>query len=293
MHEHLNKSRLGILYVVATPIGNLGDISTRALEVLRTVDVIAAEDTRVTAKLLRIYGIKASLISLREQNEAVLAKRIVTLLEEGKSVAQVSDAGTPAISDPGAFLCQAVRERGLPIVPLPGACALITALSVSGFTHPHFFFYGFLPPKTTQRQGALSALQKLPAILIFYEAPHRIVASLEDCCTIFGKTRKAFIARELTKNFETLHQNTLENLLGITLSSPMQQKGEFVLLIDAPEKEEKMADLAEMERILTPLLAALPLKQAVQIAVQLSQLPRNQLYEYALILAKKTEKTIC
>lgn len=269
--------------MLATPIGNLGDISARALDVLRTVDVIAAEDTRVTATLLRAYGIKKNLISLREQNEAIVAQRIIDLLTQGKSVAQVSDAGTPAISDPGAFLCQLVRQAGFPIVPLPGASALITALSVSGFTAAHFFFYGFLPPKTAQRKEALSALLSVPAILIFYEAPHRILASLKDCCAIFGEERRAFLARELTKTFETLRQDTLHGLLQATLADSMQQKGEFVLLIDAPEKV-KHHDMTEADKLLMPLLAALPLKQAVQIAAQISNFPRNQLYERALSL---------
>jgi 16S rRNA (cytidine1402-2'-O)-methyltransferase len=271
------------LYVLATPIGNLGDISTRALEVLRTVDMIAAEDTRVTATLLRAYHIKAPLISLREQNEAAIAQRIIEMLAAGKSVAQVSDAGTPAISDPGAFLCKLVRQAGFPIVPLPGACALVTALSVSGFTYPHFYFHGFLPAKSAQRKESLSALHALSAILIFYEAPHRIVATLKDCCAVLGEDRPAFLARELTKTFETLHQATLKELLYLTLADRMQQKGEFVLLIDAPAKKTQQ-DIQQADKVLGPLLEVLPLKQAVQIAAQLTAFSRNQLYERALSL---------
>lgn len=267
--------------MLATPIGNLGDISIRALDTLRSVDVIAAEDTRVTANLLRAFGIQTPLISLREQNEEAVAQKIIAMLAEGKSVAQVSDAGTPAISDPGAFLCQLVREAGYAIVPIPGASAVITALCVSGLTHPHFFFYGFLPSKPAQRRQALQSLSGLPAILAFYEAPHRIIASLQDCCAVFGAERRAFLARELTKTFETLRQDTLGNLLQQTMADPMQQKGEFVVLIDAPGKAA-VQDMREADRILHPLLQALPLKQAVQIAAKISAFPRNQLYERAL-----------
>lgn len=282
-HYQPFQSAKGTLYVLATPIGNLKDISTRAVDVLRTVDIIAAEDTRITNSLLRAYGISTPLFSLRQHNEGVTAQRIIEMLKEGKSVAQVSDAGTPAISDPGAFLCQLVRQAGFPIVPVPGACALITALSVSGFTYPHFYFHGFLPPKTKLRQEVLAALSTLPAILIFYEAPHRIVASLQDCCAVFEKGRGAFLARELTKTFETLRADSLDNILQATLADPVQQKGEFVLLIDAPQKKIE-EDIGQADKILLPLLAVLPLKQAVQIAAQISAFPRNQLYERALFL---------
>lgn len=277
------------LYVVASPIGNLKDITLRALDILRSADVIAAEDTRVTAQLLRAYGIQAHLFSLREQNEAHAAQRVLSFLEEGKSVVQISDAGTPAVSDPGAFLCQFIRQHGFPIVPIPGSCALITALCVSGFTHPHFYFYGFLPPKAAQRQTVLTSLRTLQTMLIFYEAPHRIKATLEDCLNTFGEEHPAFLARELTKTYETLLHGTLGSIRERVLSDSMQQKGEFVLLLDAPKIIEQEVNVSALDKILKPLLAEVSLKKAVQIAGQMSDFSRNQLYERALYLTKKDE----
>jgi 16S rRNA (cytidine1402-2'-O)-methyltransferase len=273
----------GTLYVVATPIGNLADISRRAIDVLSQVDVIAAEDTRVTQKLLTALAIKTRLISVREHNEAREAERIIAWLREGKSVAQVSDAGTPSVSDPGAVLVDAVREAGLKVVPIPGANAAVAALSASGFTQAQFLFYGFLPPKSGQRKSALEALREQVATLAFYEAPHRIVECVDDLLTVFGPERQIVLARELTKTFEQIHRCPLGEAPAWLAADSNHQRGEFVLLVegapDAPQDEEMPA---EALRVLTILLAELPVKQASSLAAEITGANRKKLYQAAL-----------
>ncbi|GGP21629.1 16S rRNA (cytidine(1402)-2'-O)-methyltransferase [Silvimonas iriomotensis] len=273
------------LYVVATPIGNLQDMTPRAIDILRGVDVIAAEDTRVTGQLLKYFGITTPMISLREHNERAMAEKLVQRLHAGEAIAQVSDAGTPAISDPGAQLVAAVHAAGLRVVPVPGASALTTALSGAGFTCPHTLFYGFLPPKSRQRQDAIAPLTGLPYATVFYEAPHRILDTLKDLADGFGHDRIALIARELTKTFETLRRAPLGELLPWAEADSNQQRGEFVIVIDAAPPAAPDETNAH-DHVLQPLLAELPLKQAVALAQNITGAPRNALYERALELKK-------
>jgi len=275
----------GTLYVVATPIGNLADISRRAIDILSQVDVIAAEDTRVTQKLLAALSLQTRLISLREHNEAREAARIVEWLREGKSVAQVSDAGTPSVSDPGAVLVDTVRAAGLRVVPVPGANAAIAALSASGFTQAQFLFYGFLPPKSGQRKTALEALREQSATLVFYEAPHRIVECIDDLLTVFGPERQIVLARELTKTFEQIHRCPLGEAPAWLASDSNRQRGEFVLLVaGAPEAAQDEEMPTEALRVLQILLRDLPVKQASSLAAEITGANRKRLYQAALEL---------
>ncbi len=272
------------LYVVATPIGNLRDISLRALDVLGSVNAIAAEDTRNTVHLLTHYGIAANrLIALHEHNERQAAQNIVALLSEGQSVALVTDAGTPAISDPGALLVQAVRTAGHRIIPVPGATAALTAYSASGLASPHFLFYGFLPSKATARQKELKTLATLPYPVLFYEAPHRILECIEDLNAILGGERLVVIARELTKLFEQIHVCALNQATAWLNADANHRRGEFVLLVSGLAENPENT-YGESKRILELLLAELPLKQAVQLAAQITGGSRNQLYQDALQL---------
>ncbi len=274
------------LYVVATPIGNLRDISQRALDVLGAADTVAAEDTRNTAYLLSHYGISgARLLAMHQHNERAAADKIISLLAEGLSVALVSDAGTPAVSDPGALLVTDVRAAGYKVIPIPGASAAIAALSASGLDNPHFLFYGFLPAKPGARRKALQDLAGHPYTLVFYEAPHRILECAADLQAVFGGEREIVFAREITKLFESIHRCTLGEALAWLEADPNNQRGEFVLLVSgAPPKGEGLD--AEAERVLTQLLQELPLKQAVQLAVQITRAGKNELYQRALELKK-------
>jgi 16S rRNA (cytidine1402-2'-O)-methyltransferase len=269
------------LYVVATPIGNLSDITLRALEVLAGADVLAAEDTRNTAHLLSHHGISANkLIALHQHNERGSAEKIIALLQSGKSVAFVSDAGTPAISDPGALLVQAVRAAGLRVVPIPGASAAIAALSASGLNDPHFMFYGFLPNKSTARRTVLQSLISYPCTLVFYEAPHRIVECIADLCAVLGGERQIVLAREVTKLFETIHACALCDAEDWLQSDSNQQRGEFVVMVSGAVPQPGLS--AETLTILCTLLDELPLKQAVQLAAKITGAGRNELYQRAL-----------
>ncbi|UXY16742.1 16S rRNA (cytidine(1402)-2'-O)-methyltransferase [Chitiniphilus purpureus] len=274
--------------MVATPIGNLRDLSSRARDVLAQVDLIAAEDTRVTGQLLKHLGIGTPMLSLREHNERAMAEKLVARLAEGAAIAQVSDAGTPAISDPGAHLVAAVHAAGLPVVPIPGASALTTGLCAAGFTCPHTLFYGFLPPKRAQRQAALAPLAELPYVLVCYEAPHRIVETLDDLVALFGGDRPAVLARELTKTFETIRRAPLAELALFVRADTNQQRGEFVLLLDAAPPRPAATAADAHDTVLAPLVAELPLKQAVALAQSITGAPRNALYARALQL-KETD----
>jgi 16S rRNA (cytidine1402-2'-O)-methyltransferase len=276
------------LYVVATPIGNLADITLRALEVLRTVDAIAAEDTRVTGRLLGHYGITRRLIAVHEHNEKRAVDQVLALLRAGQSLALACDAGTPAISDPGALLVGAVRAAGFPVRPVPGPNAAAAALSVSGLSAAHFLFYGFPPPRAASRRQALAGLAKLPFAIVFYEAPHRIAESLADMEAAFGAGRRIVIARELTKLFETAYACTLGEAGRWLAADPMRQKGEFVLVLEGADEAEA-PDRHAARRTLVPLLGELPLRQAVDLAVKITGGSRNELYEMALDLKKKRE----
>ncbi|MDD4888154.1 MAG: 16S rRNA (cytidine(1402)-2'-O)-methyltransferase [Thiomonas sp.] len=276
------------LYVVATPIGNLGDISLRALDVLAGAEVVAAEDTRNTSHLLKHHGIFAKqLIAVHQHNERGAAEKLVAWIQSGQSVAFVSDAGTPAVSDPGALLVQAVLAAGLRVIPVPGASAAIAALSASGLSAPHFLFYGFLPNKSAARRTALQALSGHPYTLVFYEAPHRIVECVADLCAVLGGERQIVLAREVTKLFETIHACKLTDAQAWLESDHNQQRGEFVVLVSGAEPEEGLS--AEALRTLHLLLEALPLKQAAQLAAKITGANRSELYQHALALKSSQE----
>ena len=271
------------LYVVGTPIGNLRDLTLRALDVLKAVDVVAAEDTRVTRHLLQHYGIDVKLLSLHEHIEEERSGRVLELLRAGKSVALVSDAGTPAISDPGARLVRHAREAGFAVVPIPGASAVTTAISAAGLRSERFLFYGFLPVQSGARVRELEALRELSVALVFYEAPHRVRETLHDLAQVLGGEREVVIARELTKLFETMHSGRLDEALEWLDADPNRSRGEFVLVVEGAPVS-RAAQTAEGERVLTVLLRDLPLKQAVQLAAEITGAKRNALYERALEL---------
>jgi 16S rRNA (cytidine1402-2'-O)-methyltransferase len=270
------------LYVVPTPLGNLADLTRRAEEILRSVPWVAAEDTRHSGPLLKQLGAQARTIPAHQHNEHEAAARIVDKLRAGEAVALISDAGTPGISDPGARIVAAVRAAGCKVVPLPGPCAATTALSASGLLDEHFLFYGFLPAKGGQRRQALEELRDYPCALVFYEAPHRVLETVEDMAAVFGE-RTLVIARELTKLFETIHACPLGEALAWMEADANQQRGEFVLIIDAPEAVG--GEDAEAERVLALLVEeGLPVKQAAKLAHAITGAPKNALYERALAL---------
>lgn len=281
-------NRRGSLYVVATPIGNLADLSARAIDILGSVDVIAAEDTRVTRGLLAHYGIGTRLIAVHEHNERDAAAGIVKLLASGQSIALVSDAGTPGVSDPGAKVVRAAREAGFDVVPVPGACALAAAMSASGMGDHGFTFAGFLPMKAKERTARLSELALRREAIVFYEAPHRIVEAIEAMCAAFGDDPAVLIAREITKKFEQLHVTTLGEAGGWLKEDENHQRGEFVIVIEntstGEDLEAKTAQTQALERTLAVLCEELPLKQAVTLAVKLTGEKRNEVYELALKL---------
>jgi 16S rRNA (cytidine1402-2'-O)-methyltransferase len=273
------------LYVVATPIGNLRDITLRALDVLEQADIIAAEDTRVTSILTAHYGISARLASLHAHNERQRAEEVIAWLAAGKRVALVTDAGTPAISDPGAALARAVADAGFAVVPIPGPSAVIAALSASGLAAAQWMFCGFLPASGSARSKEIDRLRKLGCALVIYEAPHRIAATIEALAASLGKERQIVIARELTKRFETIHRCTLGSASEWLTADTNQSRGEFVLIVEAaPEPQAAAAD--SNDALLSALLAELPLAQSVRIAVAATALPKNRIYERALALKK-------
>ena len=274
----------GVLYVVATPIGNLADMSQRAIDVLKAVDRIAAEDTRRSGRLLQHYAIQTPMFALHEHNERELAPRLLQQLQQGRALALISDAGTPLISDPGYKLVHMARAAGVRVVPVPGPSALIAALSVSGLPTDHFVFEGFLPSKQVARKVRLDTLRAEPRTLVFYEASHRILDCLKDMQVAFGVERDAVLARELTKQFETIRADTLQNLLRWVSDDPNQQKGEFVILVDGQPAVEAHAVDAEAEQVLQVLLEELPIKTAAKMAARITGLNKRALYERALQL---------
>ena len=268
--------------IVATPIGNLGDITLRALETLRAADVIACEDTRHARRLLDHHGIHGQLLALHEHNEQQAAEKLIALLSAGKQVALITDAGTPAVSDPGARAVAAVRQAGFRVTPLPGPNAAIAALSAAGLDDPAFHFVGFLPAKVGARRTALEALKAIPATLVFYEAPHRIDETVADLAALLEPQREIVIARELTKLFEQIERMPLPAAPAWLAADENHRRGEFVLLVSAPPPREGLD--AETERILKLLLAELPVKQAAKLAATITGQPKNALYERALAL---------
>lgn len=264
------------------------DITVRALDVLKGVDVVAAEDTRQTHKLLAHHGIAAHVIAVHEHNERRAAEGIAKLLASGKSVALVTDAGTPGLSDPGARAVMRARERGLRVVPIPGPSALTAALSVSGLTSARFLFSGFLPARAAERRAMLEALAAASDPLVFFEAPHRVAEMLGDAARIFGGGRRVLIARELTKMFEEIHECALEDAASWIGDKPQRSRGEFVLVISPADEPDTGAEQAT-HRVLSILLGQLPLKQAVALTAEITGARRKALYERALAMKAKEE----
>lgn len=270
------------LYVVATPLGNLADMTLRGLAVLRQVDLIAAEDTRHSQRLLDAFGIRARLVAAHEHNECQAAEGLIAALAQGRRVALISDAGTPAVSDPGARVVRAVQQAGYPVVPVPGCSAVVTALSASGLLDGEFLFAGFLPTKTAARRSALQALRDVPAALVFYEAPHRIVETVADLVQEFEPTRELVVARELTKRFEQIVRLPLTDAVAWLQADSDRQRGEFVLILSGPPPREGLDH--ESERVLQLLLAELPVKSAARLAADITGQSKNALYQRALAL---------
>ena len=284
MFDTPQPARPGALHIVATPIGNLRDLGFRALDVLRSADLVAAEDTRTSQALLAAYGIQAKMVALHEHNEAAGATRLVAEMQAGKSVAYISDAGTPGISDPGAKLVKAARAAGLPVVPVPGPSAAATALSVAGLEGP-WLFVGFLPAKAAARRKALAELAPLPHALVFYESPHRIEECVDDLLAVLGGERSLLFGRELTKRFEQVHECPLAAAPAWLAADENRRRGEFVLAVSPPPPREADDD-GEARRVLEILLEELPLKQAAHLAAKLTGGRKNALYDLALELKK-------
>ena len=272
----------GVLYVVATPIGNLADISERARDVLSSVSLIAAEDTRRTQRLLTHYGINARLWSCHDHNEDRVAPRLLGLLESGQDVALVSDAGTPLISDPGYELVRAARAKGLRVVPVPGANAAVCALSAAGLPSDRFLFLGFPPRSAGKRREWLAGLADEIGTLVFYEAGNRAVSTLNDLASALGSERRALVARELTKRFETFLDGSLDRLAERLREDPEQQLGEMVILVEGSRARGAAVKEAEEERVLRLLSDELPLKQAAALTARITGGRKNRLYELAL-----------
>ncbi|ULJ63584.1 16S rRNA (cytidine(1402)-2'-O)-methyltransferase [Wielerella bovis] len=285
MQKHFQKALDSIqnstLYIVATPIGNLADITLRALAVLQAADVVCAEDTRVSAQLLAAYGIQAKLLSVREHNEQQMADKIIAALAEGKRVAQISDAGTPAVCDPGAKLVARVREAGFAVVPVVGASAVMGALSVAGVSEPHFYFHGFLPPKSGERVKLFEQWQNADYPIIAFETPHRIAATLDDMENTFPN-RTIMLAREITKTFETFLVGTVSELREKLAADSNQSRGEMVLVIHANvvEKSDTLPETAQ--NVMKILSAELPTKQAADLAAKITGESKKALYDLAI-----------
>ena len=273
----------GTLYIVATPIGNLSDISHRAIEILRQVDVIACEDTRHTGKLLSSFSIKNKTMSMHDHNERQRQEQIALMLEEGKSIALVSDAGTPLISDPGFHLVRHCRHLGLAVSPIPGACAAISALSVAGLPTDRFSFEGFLPSKSGARQSVLQSLAAEPRTMVFYDAPRRAIDTVKDIVATLGEERYIVIARELTKTFETVHSDTAINLLNWLETDPNQLKGEMVLIIEGYKADVNEIS-SDVINTLKLLLNEMKPKKACAITAEIHGVKKNALYDIALSL---------
>ncbi|HEY9052237.1 MAG TPA: 16S rRNA (cytidine(1402)-2'-O)-methyltransferase [Gammaproteobacteria bacterium] len=270
------------LYIVATPIGNLADISQRAIEVLANVDLIAAEDTRHSRHLLQHYNIRTPAQSYHEHNEEQQTPKLIDKLLAGMSIALISDAGTPLLSDPGYRLVRTAHEAGIAVIPLPGPCAAIAALSASGLPTDRYCFYGFPPVKSVARKHFYESLNKINSSLVFYESSHRILASLGDMVEAFGGVREAVLARELTKTFETIRKATLAELYAWVSDSEQQRKGEFVLMVAGSRTEEAESTTVELEQLLSILLEELPLSTATQLAAKITGMKKNRVYKTAL-----------
>jgi 16S rRNA (cytidine1402-2'-O)-methyltransferase len=276
-----------ILYVVSTPIGNLQDLTPRAIETLNRVDLIAAEDTRHSGRLMQHFAISTPMVALHDHNERQRAQSLVQKLAEGQSIALISDAGTPLISDPGYHLVSAVRDAGYQVVPVVGPCALIAGLSVSGLATDRFSFYGFLPAKSSGRRQQLQQLERVTHTQVFYESPHRIVATVDDIVAVMGANRRLVLARELTKTFETVYGAKASEVQAWLAADHNQQKGEFVVLLEGAEPQQLQEIGPEEERMLTLLLAELPIKKAAAITASMTGHKKKALYDRALELQGK------
>ena len=276
-----------ILYVVSTPIGNLQDLTPRAIETLNRVDLIAAEDTRYSGRLMQHFAISTPMVALHDHNERQRAQSLVQKLAEGQSIALISDAGTPLISDPGYHLVSAVRDAGYQVVPVVGPCALIAGLSVSGLATDRFSFYGFLPAKSSGRRQQLQQLERVTHTQVFYESPHRIVATVDDIVAVMGANRRLVLARELTKTFETVYGAKASEVQTWLAADHNQQKGEFVVLLEGAEPQQLQEIGPEEERMLTLLLAELPIKKAAAITASMTGHKKKALYDRALELQGK------
>ncbi|KKZ55415.1 16S rRNA (cytidine(1402)-2'-O)-methyltransferase [Haemophilus haemolyticus] len=278
----------GILYIVATPIGNLQDITQRALDTFTQVDLIAAEDTRHSGLLLSHYGIKKPFFALHDHNEQEKAHILVEKLKQGSHIALISDAGTPLISDPGFHLVRQCREAGIRIVPLPGACAAITALCASGIASDRFCFEGFLPAKSKARKDKLENIAEEDRTLIFYESTHRILDTLEDMQSVLGEERYIVLAREITKTWETITGNTIKNLREWLLEDPNRTKGEMVLIVEGKPKSDNNDEISpQAVKALELIAEELPLKKAAAIVAELYGYKKNALYQFGLAHLEK------
>ena len=278
----------GILYIVATPIGNLQDITQRALDTFAQVDLIAAEDTRHSGLLLSHYGIKKPFFALHDHNEQEKAHILVEKLKQGSHIALISDAGTPLISDPGFHLVRQCREAGIRVVPLPGACAAITALCASGIASDRFCFEGFLPAKSKARKDKLENIAKEDRTLIFYESTHRILDTLEDMQSVLGGERYIVLAREITKTWETITGNTIKNLREWLLEDPNRTKGEMVLIVEGKPKSDNNEEISpQAVKALELITEELPLKKAAAIVAELYGYKKNALYQFGLAHLEK------
>jgi len=278
----------GILYIIATPIGNLNDISSRALTILNEVKYIAAEDTRQSKKLLNHYGIKTRLTSHHKYNERKSEQTLFKSLQSGNDIALISDAGTPLVCDPGAGIVGLCHKSGIKVVPIPGPSALIAALSISGFASDRFIFEGFLPEKKSLRRKLLINLINESRTMAFFETPHRIMGSLDDVIDIFSVDRQLFIARELTKKFETTYSGSAGDIRSRLNADIDQQKGEFVILIQGVEKPKPAGEL-NRDKLLASLLRELPLNKASGIVAEVTGESKNSLYKLGLELQKKKQ----
>jgi len=289
MNEAPHHTRLPpALYVVATPIGNLGDITLRALDTLKLVDRVAAEDTRVSGQLLAHFSISKPLISIREHNERAAAEKVVAWIAAGEAVAYVSDAGTPAVSDPGARLVVAVRAAGLAVVPIPGVAAVTAALSVAGIESGQWLFHGFLPPKSGARRAQLQTLAALPAALVFYEAPHRIEETLADMAAVLDDARPVTLAREITKRFESIVTLPLVEAPAWLAADPNHVRGEFVVIVHPPAAAAAMVDTEAM-RVLAVLQSELPPTLAAKLTAKITGRSKAELYKMSLALKPQNQ----
>jgi 16S rRNA (cytidine1402-2'-O)-methyltransferase len=272
------------LYIVATPIGNLDDITLRAIEVLKTVDVILAEDTRHSKRLLNHYDITTPMRAFHEHNETQKSAAMINELLAGKTMALISDAGTPLISDPGYVLVSEAKKVGVTVVPIPGPSAIISALSASGIASDRFSFFGFLPAKQTARLKVIQASAHLDESAIFYESPKRVLASLLDCQSVLGDERVVCLAKEITKSFETIKTDTLPNLIDYLQADDAHQKGEFVILISGVDKDNKVIGEAQLDKILPILLSEMGASKAAKLAAKITGIDKKHCYQRAIAL---------